>query len=170
MEFGPIWRAALRNKTGIVLIVLQVAFTMAIVINAIAIAQQEAGEMQRPSGVDEANMFHLNSAGFAADFDARLTIVASSGAVLGDSIADPGTMDNHGGRPEVVAAQRTGVGEAERHSATLDTDFLYVAVPIPGTSSERHLEENVAALVLSSELTGDDLALLSSVSAEPGVY
>ena len=29
MEFGPIWRAALRNKTGVVLIVLQVAFTMA---------------------------------------------------------------------------------------------------------------------------------------------
>lgn len=74
MEFGPIWRAALRNKTGIVLIVLQVAFTMAIVINAIAIAQQEAGEMSRPSGVDEANMFHLQSAGFAADFDDRLTI------------------------------------------------------------------------------------------------
>ena len=24
-----------------------------------------------------------------------------------------------------------GIGEAERHSATLDADFLYVAVPIP---------------------------------------
>jgi two-component system phosphate regulon sensor histidine kinase PhoR len=31
----------------------------------------------------------------------------------------------------VIAAQRMGVGEAERHSATLDADFLYVAVPIP---------------------------------------
>ncbi|HEY0961002.1 MAG TPA: FtsX-like permease family protein [Pseudomonadales bacterium] len=74
MDIGPIWRAALRNKTGIVLIVLQVAFTMAIVINAIAIAMQEADDMSRPSGVDEANMFHLQSAGFAADFDDRLTI------------------------------------------------------------------------------------------------
>lgn len=74
MEIGPIWRAALRNKTGIVLIVLQVAFTMAIVINAIAIAMHEADDMSRPSGVDEANMFHLQSAGFAADFDDRLTI------------------------------------------------------------------------------------------------
>jgi putative ABC transport system permease protein len=30
--------------------------------------------MERPSGVDEANVFHLNSAGFAADFNAKLTI------------------------------------------------------------------------------------------------
>lgn len=74
MEFGPIWRAALRNKTGVVLIVLQVAFTMAIVINSIAIAKDQAQDMSRPSGVDEANTFHLQSSGFAADFNARLTI------------------------------------------------------------------------------------------------
>jgi len=63
--------------------------------------------------------------------DARVTVVAADGSVLGDSVADPRTMDNHGGRPEVVAARRMGIGEAERHSATLDADFLYVAVPIP---------------------------------------
>ena len=39
MPFGPIWRATLRNKTGAILIVLQVAFTMALVLNAVAIAQ-----------------------------------------------------------------------------------------------------------------------------------
>src|SRR5215207_7072241 len=65
-----------------------------------------------------------------AGIDARVTIVAADGTVLGDSTADPGTMDNHGSRPEVIAARRTGIGEAQRHSATLDTDFLYVAVPI----------------------------------------
>lgn len=74
MEFGPIWRAAGRNKTGIVLIVLQVAFTLALVTNAIAIAQDRAQKMERPSGVDEQNIFHLNSAGFADGFNAQLTI------------------------------------------------------------------------------------------------
>jgi two-component system phosphate regulon sensor histidine kinase PhoR len=63
--------------------------------------------------------------------DTRITIVAADGTVLGDSRADPHTMDNHGSRPEVVAAHAAGFGETERHSATLDTDFLYVAVPIP---------------------------------------
>ena len=74
MEFGPIWRAALRNKTGIVLVVLQVAFTMTLVVNAVAIAGDRARLMSRPSGVDEPNIFHLNSAGFESDFNARLTI------------------------------------------------------------------------------------------------
>jgi two-component system phosphate regulon sensor histidine kinase PhoR len=67
----------------------------------------------------------------AERIDARVTIVAADGSVLGDSIADPRTMDNHLTRPEVVVARRLGIGEAERHSATLDADFLYVAVPIP---------------------------------------
>jgi two-component system, OmpR family, phosphate regulon sensor histidine kinase PhoR len=62
--------------------------------------------------------------------DARLTIVGPDGSVLGDSVAEPRTMDNHGARPEVVGARQMGIGEAERHSATLDEDFLYVAVPI----------------------------------------
>jgi putative ABC transport system permease protein len=74
MEFGPIWRAALRNKTGVALIMLQVAFTMAIVVNAIAIAQKQADDINRPSGVDEANMFHLQSTGFAAGFNDKVTI------------------------------------------------------------------------------------------------
>ena len=74
MDIGPIWRAALRNKTGVVLIVTQIAFTMALVVNSIAIAQNEARDMLRPSGVDEPNMFHLESAGFASNFNARLTI------------------------------------------------------------------------------------------------
>ncbi|HEX2280597.1 MAG TPA: ATP-binding protein, partial [Thermomicrobiales bacterium] len=67
----------------------------------------------------------------AERIDGRVTIVAADGAVLGDSVADPRTMDNHGSRPEVTAARRLGTGEAERHSATLDAEFLYVAVPVP---------------------------------------
>jgi len=85
MEFGPIWRAALRNKTGVVLIVLQVAFTMAIVINSIAIAKDQAQDMSRPSGVDENNTFHLQSSGFAADFKSRLTIEEDLRLIRGQS-------------------------------------------------------------------------------------
>jgi putative ABC transport system permease protein len=54
--------------------VLQVAFTMALVINAVAIAQERARQMERPSGTDEANIFHLNSAGFDPTFEPRRTI------------------------------------------------------------------------------------------------
>jgi two-component system phosphate regulon sensor histidine kinase PhoR len=59
-----------------------------------------------------------------ARIEARVTIVARDGRVLGDSVADPRTMDNHGGRPEVVAARTAGRGETQRRSATFGVGFL----------------------------------------------
>ena len=69
MEIGPIWRAMLQSKGGYILIALQIAVTMAIMVNAIAIMQERSIKMARPSGVDEANMFSLVSVGFKPDMD-----------------------------------------------------------------------------------------------------
>lgn len=74
MEFGPIWRASMRNKTGALLVVLQVAFTMALIVNAVAIAERQVRQMGRPSGVDEANVFHVRSSAFAEGFNAQTAI------------------------------------------------------------------------------------------------
>lgn len=71
MEIGPIWRAMMRNKTAYVLIALQIAVTMAIMVNAIAIIQERSRLMDRPSGIDEDNIFYISSIGFAPDFDER---------------------------------------------------------------------------------------------------
>ena len=60
----------------------------------------------------------------------RITIVDRSGVVLGDSIADPGLMDNHGSRPEIVGALETGLGKSIRFSKTLKKMMFYVAIPI----------------------------------------
>jgi len=76
MEFGPIWRAMLRNKTGAVLIALQMAVTMAIMVNAVSIMQERSRMMARPSGIDEHNIFAISSVGFATDFNERATIEA----------------------------------------------------------------------------------------------
>ncbi len=43
--------------------------------------------------------------------DARVTIMASDGTVLGDSEEDPAAMENHGDRPEVIEAMAEGTGE-----------------------------------------------------------
>ena len=74
MEFGPIWRALMRNKTGAILIALQIAVTMAIMVNAISIMQERARVMARPSGIDEHNIFYISSIGFAESFNERATI------------------------------------------------------------------------------------------------
>ncbi|WP_266156577.1 ABC transporter permease [Dyella silvatica] len=57
MEVLPILSALRRNPVGAVLIVLQIALTLAIVCNALFIAEQQVQRMARPSGVDEANIF-----------------------------------------------------------------------------------------------------------------
>jgi len=74
MEFGPIWRAMMRNKGGYLLIALQIAVTMAIMVNAIAIMQERSIKMARPSGIDEPNTFGLVSVGFKPDLDRKTMI------------------------------------------------------------------------------------------------
>jgi putative ABC transport system permease protein len=81
MELGPIWRAMMRNKTGAILIALQIAITMAIMVNAVSIMQERARMMARPSGVDEHNIFYLSSIGFAEDFNERVTIEEDLAAI-----------------------------------------------------------------------------------------
>jgi two-component system phosphate regulon sensor histidine kinase PhoR len=65
-----------------------------------------------------------------SQIDARITIIALDGTVLGDSHEDPTTMENHAKRPEVKDAISLGTGESTRYSTTLGTKMMYVAVPI----------------------------------------
>ena len=62
-----------------------------------------------------------------AGVDTRVTIIAPDGTVLGDSEADPSTMENHAGRPEVQAAMQSGIGKDQRSSSTLGVNFSYLA-------------------------------------------
>lgn len=74
MEFGPIFRALLRNKTGAILIALQIAFTMAVSVNAWVMIKDRLDNASRPSGMNETDTFHLQSYGFDPNFKPKLTI------------------------------------------------------------------------------------------------
>ncbi|MCZ7662743.1 MAG: ATP-binding protein [Thermoleophilia bacterium] len=62
--------------------------------------------------------------------EVRFTIIAHDGRVLADSDEDPAAMENHATRPEVVTALSGGEGLSRRYSTTVDTEMLYVAVPL----------------------------------------
>lgn len=62
--------------------------------------------------------------------DARITIIAPDGIVLGESQADRFTMDNHINRPEVQQALTNGIGRSIRYSRTEGKEFMYTAVPV----------------------------------------
>ena len=59
MEVRPIVSALLRNRTGALLVALQIAITLAVLCNAAFIVQQRLVKMDRPSGYDEDNLVTL---------------------------------------------------------------------------------------------------------------
>lgn len=63
MEIRPILSAMLRNKTGPILIALQIALTLAIVTNAAFIIDQRAVKMNRDTGMDHENIIFARSVG-----------------------------------------------------------------------------------------------------------
>jgi putative ABC transport system permease protein len=74
MEVAAIVSTLRRNKTGALLIALQIALTVAIVCNTLSIVNQYRDQLQRPSGIDEANIFTLGNKwlGEPSDLDARV--------------------------------------------------------------------------------------------------
>jgi len=61
MQIQPILAALRHHKAGTVLIALQIALTLAIVCNALFIIHQRVAHLSEPSGIDEANLFVIDS-------------------------------------------------------------------------------------------------------------
>jgi putative ABC transport system permease protein len=70
MEIRPILSAMLRNKTGAILIALQIALTLAIVCNAVFIIHDRLAQIGRPSGMDEEDTFIVSLAAYKPDYNA----------------------------------------------------------------------------------------------------
>ena len=60
----------------------------------------------------------------------RITVVLVNGRVVGDTDETPERMENHGDRPEIRAALANGAGSSTRYSTTLETNMMYVAIPV----------------------------------------
>ena len=90
MRLHPIASALGRNKTGLILIALQVALTLAIVVNSLFIIIQRLDRMGRPSGLDEQNMFAFRNIPFIAPREPNLAGLATDLAALR---AMPGVKD-----------------------------------------------------------------------------
>ena len=62
-----------------------------------------------------------------ASKDLRITLIDATGAILYDSDAEAGKMENHNNRKEVIDAFAKNVGEDLRYSATLQAKAFYFA-------------------------------------------
>jgi putative ABC transport system permease protein len=68
MELGPIFRALMHNPTRFWLITVEVALTLAIVVNCVAIIREQRHLLTRPSGLDEPNLVVVTTDPFTTDF------------------------------------------------------------------------------------------------------
>ena len=74
MELRPILSAMLRNKTGAILVGLQIALTLAVVANSVAIITTRVEKIGRPPGIDSDNLIFVQSYGFGPNYVQRSTI------------------------------------------------------------------------------------------------
>jgi len=65
----PIASALWRNRTGAILVAVQIAIGLAVLVNAVYVVKQRVEKVGRPTGMDTANMIWIRSAGFAKDYD-----------------------------------------------------------------------------------------------------
>jgi putative ABC transport system permease protein len=74
VEILPILSSLRRHKSAVVLIGLQIALTLSVVCNFMSIVQQRMAHVERPTGIDEANIFTIQNQwlGDTADLKARI--------------------------------------------------------------------------------------------------
>ena len=92
-----------------------------------------AGEALRAAGAWSGA--HALVRDLARSVEGRLTLIDPRGVVRADSevgAAALGAVENHGGRPEVIAALRVGHGLSRRRSDTLGRDLVYAATRVDG--------------------------------------
>src|SRR4051812_1139834 len=92
MEFGPIIRALKRNKVRFLLIVVQIAITLAVVTNAITMIRDEGQKMMKSSGFDDDNIVWVSTRPFAPAFKDLPYRISAVNADLRAIQATPGVV------------------------------------------------------------------------------
>jgi putative ABC transport system permease protein len=131
LDIRPTLSALLRNRTGAVLVAAQVAIALAVLANAAYIIVQRIEKIHRPTGIDEQNIFVVESAGFTARFHQRASVdedlsylrglrgVVAATATNSIPLSDMGNNDSLVTRPD---AQRSGyINDMEIDEQGLET-------------------------------------------------
>jgi putative ABC transport system permease protein len=85
----------LRNKTGPLLVALQIAVTLAIVVNSLYIVVQRVEKMNRETGIDVDNVIITYVRGFGADFDVTNSIANDIDLIKSIPGVVAATVSNH---------------------------------------------------------------------------
>jgi putative ABC transport system permease protein len=90
MELGPVFRALIHNRVRFWLIAIEVALTLAIVVNCVSLALDERGKFLRDSGIDEENILVVRAEPFAPEYQEESYLNAARDRDLERLAAFPG--------------------------------------------------------------------------------
>ena len=169
LDIRPTLSALLRNRTGAVLVAAQVAIALAVLANAAYLIVQRIEKIHRPTGIDEQNIFVIESAGFTARFHQRASVREDlaylrglSGVIAGTAtnsipLSDSGDSDSLVTRPD---ARRSGyINDLEIDEQGLETlgvrlisgrNFRHEEIQPPRTRSD--VSRFVPVIIVSREL------------------
>src|SRR6516164_9214033 len=74
LNIRPVLTALLRNRTGAVLVAVQIAIALAVLVNAAYITVQRFEKLHRPTGIDEQNIMVIESSGFTSRFHQSVSV------------------------------------------------------------------------------------------------
>ena len=74
MELRPIVSALMRHKTGTLLVALQIAVTLAIIVNGLFIINKRIEKINRPYGINVDSIITVSVRGFGEDFDSGASL------------------------------------------------------------------------------------------------
>ena len=95
MGLRPMISSMLRSKTGPLLVALQIAVTLAIVINSLFIILQRIDKMDRETGMDVENVIVAYVRGFGDDFDVAASITQDIDLIKTIPGVVAATVSNH---------------------------------------------------------------------------
>ncbi|WP_115720283.1 ABC transporter permease [Gallaecimonas mangrovi] len=131
-EFGPILRTLWRNKTSALLIMLQMALTLAIVVNAAFVINQRQSAVNRPTGIDDQNLFGVSviptHAGLKnyGDVQRDLDAIKQLPGVIDASITNSVPLSGSGNTSTIRAGNNpSGVGEVDANVFSTDPSAIH---------------------------------------------
>src|SRR5690348_8637245 len=132
--------------------------------------EQEAHLLARMVPFDEAGAI-LDSLcrQLSGELGARITIIAIDGRVLGDSAEISEHMENHGTRPEILEAIRTGTGTSIRYSTTVKYSMLYRAFHQTGPNRDRFVRLAVPLTDIANVIRAFRQSLLGGLAVASAI-
>lgn len=167
MDLGPILRAIRRNKARFGLIAVEVALTLAVVVNCVALIADARAQMTRPSGFPDEDLLSVDSTPFGASFKDAATRRASQRADLEVIAAVPGVQAVTGTR----LVPWSGGGSSGEFRAVGGGDAAPMLRSQLYNADEKTLEvlggRLVAGRTFTREEVDRDTALLQALFAGP---